>query len=76
MEPTVNNILKAFGGAAALGRAIGWETPAELNRCHLWNHRQKIPSQWFPDIVAAAKKEKIKGITFDVLHSLQDNRRA
>ena len=52
---TVDAIFEAFGGPAALGRAIGIPTEhaAQMKR------RKSIPVRWWPKLVAAAKEKGI-----------------
>ena len=62
----INEIFEAFGGATCLAKAIG------LSPVHTqtMKTRQSIPVGYWLDLVEAAEKQKICGVTYERLVSL------
>lgn len=67
---TPSQIIDALGGyrqvAAILTKSSG--EPVSPNRVHNWT-RRSIPGDFWYDLVQAAEKKDIKGVTIDVLRS-------
>lgn len=55
MNKNIDEIIGLFGGSAALARSID-QYPALVRQ---WKTRESIPSEWWWEIVQAAKKQNI-----------------
>lgn len=69
---SINALFDAFGGPAALGRAIDVNpsTASEMKR------RQSIPVEHWELLVTSAKTLRIKGVTYEALAKMHPQRTA
>jgi hypothetical protein len=61
---TVDEIVNAFGGPAKLARALGVRRYARVTD---WKYRGSIPAGAWADIVDAARKHGVRGVTLETL---------
>jgi hypothetical protein len=69
----VEPIIEAFGGTTAMARILGKRYPARVSD---WKRRGSIPASEWKQIVEAAERQNIKGVTLDRLASIHDERAA
>jgi hypothetical protein len=60
---TVETIFERFGGAAEVGRILGKSTEHAVQM----RRRDSIPPRYWPTLIDAAQKRKIRGITHEAL---------
>ena len=68
---TASDIMEAFGGPAALHRALaelpGLKVEIVEKTCVNWGARDRIPGAWVYPILCAAKRRRMRTITEEML---------
>jgi hypothetical protein len=67
---TISEMITLLGGDAIVSSHVGC-SPITIRS---WRHRDSIPPEVFPQIVALAKKRRVPGVTFDSLYSMRKAR--